>query len=64
MKDAKVRIDKALDIAWQSPHTDGAHHKQWLIDQMVKALIGDDLTYQMWTSFYNQAGEWDHGITP
>jgi hypothetical protein len=31
------RIKKALD---QASNIDGAHHKQWIIDQMVRALTG------------------------
>jgi hypothetical protein len=31
------RIKKALDLA---SNVDGAHHKQWIIDQMVRALTG------------------------
>lgn len=33
-----VRISNALVIAKQN--TDGAHHKDWVIDQMVRALFG------------------------
>lgn len=32
------RITKALEIAAQYGGTDGAHHKAWVIDQMVRAL--------------------------
>jgi hypothetical protein len=31
------RIKKALELA---SNVDGAHHKQWIIDQMVRALTG------------------------
>jgi hypothetical protein len=58
------RINKALDIAWESSDTDGAHHKQWIIDQMFRVLVGDDKVYQMMISYYNQKGEWDVGIAP
>jgi hypothetical protein len=57
------RINKALDIAWESPDTQGAHHKQWIIDQMFRALTGDDMVYQMMISCYKD-GEWDAGIAP
>lgn len=33
-------IAKALQIAFQSGQVDGAHHKDWVIDQMVRALTG------------------------
>ena len=31
-------ITKALDYARRYGGTDGAHHKDWVIDQMVRAL--------------------------
>lgn len=39
---AKMRkaITKALQIAFQDSQIDGAHHKTWVIDQMVRALTG------------------------
>lgn len=33
-------IAKALQIAFQDSQIDGAHHKTWVIDQMVRALTG------------------------
>lgn len=36
------RIDDALDIARDYGGIDGAHHKMWVIDQMVRALAGED----------------------
>lgn len=34
------RIEKALSIAIAYGGIDGAHHKDWVIDQMVRALTG------------------------
>lgn len=34
------RIQKAIDLATRYGQTDGAHHKAWVIDQMVRALTG------------------------
>ena len=34
------RIDKALQYAADYGQIDGAHHKTWVIDQMVRALTG------------------------
>jgi len=36
----KERIAEALEIAGKYGTTDGAHHKMWVIDQMVRALVG------------------------
>ena len=38
--DPNMRILKALDIAMRHGGHDGAHHKQWVIDQIVRALTG------------------------
>jgi hypothetical protein len=35
-----ARVAKALDYAVSVIGTDGAHHKQWGLDQMVRALTG------------------------
>ena len=34
----KEKIIKALDFANRHGTTDGAHHKMWVIDQIVRAL--------------------------
>lgn len=35
------RIDEALDIARRTGGHDGAHHKDWTIDQMCRVLAGE-----------------------
>lgn len=64
----KEKIQVALDIAADSACIDGGHHKMWTIDQMVRALTGDQ--YEKWVSDY-ESGEdgpntysWDEGIEP
>lgn len=32
-------IEKAIEYAHRYGQIDGAHHKQWVIDQMVRALL-------------------------
>jgi hypothetical protein len=76
MENAEDRIEVALDIAWKYGQTDGAHHKMWVIDQMVRILCGDSMTYQMLIGFYEQPvpvgkgeddyyqNDWDTGIAP
>jgi len=34
------KINKALDFAYCYGQIDGDHHKEWVIDQMVRALTG------------------------
>lgn len=36
----KERIEEALAIAGKYGTTDGDHHKMWVIDQMVRVLLG------------------------
>lgn len=59
---------KALLVAERYGMVDGVHHKQWVIDQMVRAILGDD--YAAWREAYRKADdadrypEWDEGIAP
>lgn len=39
-----LRIAVALDMAERYGGFDGAHHKTWVIDQMVRALTGCPVT--------------------
>lgn len=63
------RVKKALEIAYDYGQIDGAHHRLWVIDQMVRALLGDD-EYQKWVETYEMPEEdgegykWDCGIAP
>lgn len=63
---ATERINKALEIAWEYSQIDGAHHKSWSIDQMVRALFETEEDYKRWVSEYENDGEyyWDTGIAP
>jgi len=38
MKDNELLILKAMEIALRYGQIDGAHHKAWVIDQMMRAL--------------------------
>lgn len=69
----RKRIEKALEIAPYGA-IDGAHHKMWVIDQMVRALLGSEEAYKAWThemlGEYDEENEeyeyeeWDEGIAP
>ncbi len=61
-------IIKALEIAFCYGGIADAHHKAWIIDQMVRALTGDQ--YEAFVA-NRKAGDsgpdtyvWDEGITP
>lgn len=63
-----IKIQKALDIAFQYGQIDGSHHKMWIIDQMVRVLTGE--LYNSWVQEYKEDSngeevyEWDEGINP
>ena len=64
------RINKALSIAWSYGQIDGSHHKMWVIDQMVRALLENEEKYRDWVKTYEApiCNEdyyvWDIGIAP
>ena len=67
---ARERIDDALDLITRYGGIDGDHHKQWVLDQVVRTLIGSPLGYKKWRDEF-EAGEdgsntyeWDEGIAP
>lgn len=67
MEEKEERIEKALSYAWRYGQIDGDHHKMWVIDQMVRALLGED--YYEWVRTYETPDgidywEWDVGIAP
>lgn len=62
------RLSAALAVIESSGGVDGAHHKMWVIDQVVRELTGND--YPAWVAQF-RAGEdgphtynWDEGIPP
>lgn len=70
MEPEGARISRALTLARQYGGVDGAHHKNWVIDQMVRALCGDQPNYNKFVADA-KAGEdgpetyaWDCGIAP
>lgn len=65
------KIYDALTLIERYGGTDGAHHKQWVLDQVVRTLIGDDDDYYAWCKEYSgdtededYYDEWDKGIAP
>lgn len=49
---------------------DGAHHKQWLLDQILREIASDEKAYDEWVREWNDGEdgattyEWDTGIAP
>ena len=67
--DPILRIDKALDVINQYGGIDGAHHKQWVLDQVVRTLLPDGF-YDEWVRQHNDGDEgpntyeWEEGTAP
>ena len=65
---ARRRIFEALKLATDYGQTDGAHHKMWVIDQIVRVLAGDE--YPAVIKAHNDGDDgpetyaWDEGIAP
>ncbi len=61
------RRKKALDLIFQYGGIDGGHHKEWLIDQMVRVLAID---YDKFVKDFQdgedgpETYEWNTGIAP
>lgn len=60
------RITSALDVAYEWAGVDGGHHQQWVIDQMIRELLGNEANYSKWVANYENGGEyeWNAGIAP
>lgn len=67
MNDTK-KIADALDLAFRYGVIDGAHHKMWVIDQMVRILAGDAYEERVKIECAGVDGpetySWDTGIAP
>jgi hypothetical protein len=64
------RIDGACDLIRDYGDIDGAHHKQWLLDQVLRMLCVDNDEYSAWVAAYETGSdgpytyEWDVGRAP
>lgn len=62
------RIAAAIELAVKHGGTDGDHHKAWVIDQMVRALAGDNYEQIVADACAGEDGphtyRWDVGIAP
>lgn len=68
MATAHDRVNKALEIAIEYGDFDGAHHKAWVIDQMVRALAAENYNEVIRAAKAGPDGPntygWDIGIAP
>ena len=65
-----ARVNAAASIAMRYGMVDELHHKQWVIDQMLRAMLGE-VVYAKWIEDCNNdevitAGHtpWDEGVAP
>lgn len=76
---ANPQVERALGFAERFGGIDGAHHKAWVIDQMVRALTGcpmvgdlqgESEAYRTWVDTVKDGEDgpetysWDEGIPP
>jgi molybdopterin biosynthesis enzyme MoaB len=58
----------AIDLIVQYGGTDGAHHKDWVLDQVVRKLAGDNYEQVVKGACAGEDGPntytWDCGIAP
>lgn len=59
---------KVLDIIEQYGSIDGNHHKQWVLDQVIRILTEEE--YEKWIKEFKdgedgpETYDWDEGIPP
>jgi len=59
------RVQKAVELILRYGMIDGAHHKQWILDQVLRVLLAD--SYNDTIAQYNTDDDyapWDAGIPP
>ncbi|MAH49465.1 hypothetical protein CMI37_26820 [Candidatus Pacearchaeota archaeon] len=61
------RIGEAVELIGRYGGIDEVHHKQWVLDQVLRNLLGPE-GYKEWRQEYDSEGEyedaWDEGIAP
>jgi hypothetical protein len=72
--DDKEKIETDINLIGQYGGIDGGHHKQWVLDQVVRVLLGDE--YNSWLAMMRgewreengvyeyEYDDWDEGIAP
>lgn len=68
----KQKLEAAVELIGQYGCVDGSHHKQWVLDQVLRVLLPEN-QYDEWVLMYEQEypdgpddmyDEWDVGIAP
>lgn len=64
------KIQEIRDLIYRFGGIDGAHHKQWLLDQIIQKTCDSQNEYLDWIKQYEDGEdgpktyEWDRGIVP
>lgn len=62
--------NEILDFISQWGGIDGNHHKQWVLDQLIRLCCESESEYQEWVEKYEDGDdgpetyEWNEGIAP
>lgn len=62
-EEAIGRIAQAVNVGSNYGFVDDAHHKQWVITEMIKVLVGEK-EFSRWTNEWKDISEWDCGTAP
>jgi len=67
-KTAAEKVEEALALGVRYGGIDGAHHKDWVIDQMIRILAGDAYAKIVADACDGEDGpntyDWNEGIAP
>lgn len=58
------RIENAIDVIDRYGSTDGAHHKQWVLDQVLRELMSAEEYREFVDRRQRGADDWETGIAP
>lgn len=65
----RIRIYEAVNLAFRYGNIEGGHHRKWVINEMLKCLLGEEV-YRIRVLDYEKGEdgldtyEWDTGIAP
>ena len=65
--DNDIKVMRAIELIEKYGGIDGGHHKQWVLDQLMRILADD---YEKWKKRYEYGEdgintyEWEEGMAP
>ena len=57
------REDKIMNLINEYGWIDGAHHKQWVLTEIVKIILTKK-EYSKWSCGDDEYDKWDEGVAP